>query len=155
MLRKVFNAFPCTLSFFLVLTGLLTACNGPLPFMSGGALSGEERSAPSAWTLTQDFAVAQLETRPEAPYSVNIAYTQIDGRLYLNAGDTETNWVQHIEANPLVRLRKDNVVYSARAERITESAEIATFGQAWTNESRFHRDPTALEEVWIYRLVPR
>ena len=139
----------------LSLALLLFACNGPLPFMSGGMLVGEERPAPFTWALTEDFAVAQLETRPDAPYSVNIAYTQISGRLFINAGDTETTWVEHIETNPRVRLRTGKVIYAARAERVTEASEIAEFGRAWVAESSFHRDPTALDQVWIYNLVPR
>jgi hypothetical protein len=137
----------------LALLIFTTACNGPLPFMSGGAVDGEERPAPASWALDEDFAVAQLETRPDDPYSVNIAYTQIDGRLYLNAGDTETNWVEHIAANPLVRLRAGNVIYVARAERVTDTAEISEFGRVWVSHSRFHRDPDELGEVWVYRLV--
>ncbi len=133
----------------------LIACNAPLPFMSGGALAGLERPAPTTWALTKPFGVAQLEARPDAPYSVNIAYTQIDGRLYINAGDTKTTWVQHIEADPLVRLRRNDAIYLARAERVTDAAEISEFGEAWISESSFHRDPMELEEVWLYKLVPR
>lgn len=133
---------------------LLSGCNGPLPFMSGGALSGEAVPAPEVWALSNDFGVVQLETRPEDPYSVNIAYTQIDGALYINAGDTETAWVKHIESDPRVRLRHDGVIYVARAVRVSERDEIARFGKAWKAESMFHRDPTSLDVVWIYRLVP-
>jgi hypothetical protein len=139
----------------LVIASFVAGCNGPFPFMSGGALDGEERRAPSIWTLDEDFAVAQLETDPEAPYSVNIAYTQIEGRLYINAGDTRTTWVGHMEENPLVRLRVSDVIYLARAERVTDPAEITEFGQAWVSHSWVHRDPDDLEEVWLYRLVPR
>ena len=64
---------------------LAMGCSGPLPFMSGGALAGEEEPVPPDWTFAEDFAVAQLETRPEDPYSVNIAYTLVDGRLYINS----------------------------------------------------------------------
>ena len=89
------------------------------------------------------------------PYSVNIAFTVLDGRLYINAGDTETQWVKNIASNPLVRLRMDGALYDLRAERVMDADEIAAFAGAWTSQSMFRRDPTGLDEVWIYRLVSR
>jgi len=139
----------------LLLLVVTTGCNGPLPFMSGGALEGEVRAAPSAWTFAKNFAVVQLETRPDHPYSVNVAYTLVGGRLYVNAGNTETQWVKNMEANPLVRLRVSEALYDLRAERVTDLSEISEFGEAWTSHSMFHRDPDELDQVWIYRLVAR
>lgn len=139
----------------LLLLGSIAGCNGPLPFMSGGRLDGEVQPVPQTWALADDFGVVQLETRPEAPYSVNIAYTLMGGRLYINAGDTETQWVKNMNANPLVRLRNAGVLYELRAERVTDEAEISEFGKVWTSHSIIHRDPADLEEVWIYRLLAR
>ncbi len=133
----------------------VVGCSGPLPFMSGGALDGEERPAPHDWSFEDDFALAELETAPDAPYSVNIAYTQIDGRLYINAGDTRTTWVGHMEEEPAVRLRVSDVIYLARAERVTDPAEISAFGEVWVSQSWVHRNPDDLGEVWLYRLVHR
>ena len=73
----------------VLLVALSLGCNGPLPFMSGGALSGEVATTPAEWSAFPEFAVVQLETRPEDPYSVNIALTLVDGVLYINAGDTD------------------------------------------------------------------
>jgi hypothetical protein len=135
------------------LLALAAACSGPLPFMSGGKLSGEDRLAPGEWVLDEDFGVVQLETRPEYPYSVNIAYTQLEGRLYIYAGDTETQWVKNMEVNPLVRLRLADVVYTLRAERVSDAVEISRFAEIWNNASMFHRDPLELDEVWLFQLV--
>ena len=131
------------------------ACGGPLPFLSGGSLEGEVKSVPSDWTAAGDYGTAQLETRPEDPYSVNLAYTLLDGALYLNAGNTETQWVQNMTADPQVRLRLKGAIYELHADRVTDPAEIDRFGQAWTSQSMFRRDPTQLDEVWIYRLRAR
>lgn len=136
---------------FLISTG----CNGPLPFLSGGRLGGETRPAPPIWNLEEPFGVAQLETRPADPYSVNVAYTQLGGVLYLNAGDTETEWVKHITADPRVRLRIDDEIFELAATRVRDPAEIEAFGQAWTDQGFFHRDPTKLDRVWLYRLAAR
>ncbi len=130
-------------------------CNGPLPFMSGGVLAGEEVPVPPEWSSFESFGVVQLETRPEEPYSVNIAYTLMGGNLYINAGDTETEWVKHMESDPLVRLRMEGAIYPLRSLRVTDRDEIVEFGIIWTSLSVLHRDPAELDEVWIYRLVAR
>ena len=137
----------------LLLTAL--ACNGPFGLFAGGRLSGEAQPAPADWEEVGDYGTMQLETRPEEPYSVNLAYTVMDGALYVNAGDTETQWVKNMDANPEVRMRIDGTIYELRAERVTDPAVITAFGKAWTDQSFFRRDPTELEQVWLYRMVAR
>ena len=141
------------LSFAFILIAL--GCNGPFAVLPGGQLDGDVMSSPPDWAFAGDYGTIQLETRPEEPYSVNIAYTVIDGSLYINAGDTETQWVKNMSADPNVRLRLGGALYALRAERVTEGAKIAQFAQAWTNQSFFRRDPTAYDEVWICRLRAR
>jgi len=130
-------------------------CNDPFVVFPGGKLDGELRPAPADWSFAETSGTAQLETRTGDPYSVNVAYTVLDGDLYVNAGDTETSWVQNIQADPEVRLRVDGALYDLRAVRVTDPEEIAAFAEAWTSQSWFRRDPTKLEEVWLYRLEPR
>ena len=132
---------------------LVVGCNGPLAVFPGGELDGETRPVPANWSVAGEYGTAQLETRPADPYSVNVAFTVLDGELYVNAGDTETEWVKNIGADPNVRLRLAGVLYELRAERVTDPDRIATFGKAWTSQSVFRRDPTQLDEVWLYRLV--
>ena len=63
--------------------------------------------------------------------------------------------MKNIAANPRVRFRLDGVLYDMRVERVENRAEIAEFGKAWTSQSMFRLDPVGLDEVWLYRLVPR
>lgn len=141
---------------FALLVGLAASgCNGPTFLLPGGKLDGEAKPAPSDWAFAGEYGTAQIETRPDDPYSVNVGFTVLDGRVYVNAGDTETQWVKNIAADPRVRLRIEGGLYDLRAERVTDSAEISAFAAAWTSQSTFRRDPTQLDEVWIYRLVPR
>ena len=139
----------------LLLVLAAAACNGPFGLLPGGALDGAVRAAPDDWSFAGDRGTCQLETRPGDPYSVNIAYTILDGRLYVNAGDTETRWVKNMSADPEVRLRVDGTLYELRADRVTQAAEIEAFAEAWTGQSMFRRDPSEMDEVWIYRLVAR
>ena len=99
--------------------------------------------------------MAQLETRPEDPYSINFTYVQLRGRFYVYAGDTRTNWVKHIEQNPLVRVRVQDAIYPALAVRVMSDKELSEFASIWANSSMFQRDPMNFEEVWLYRLEKR
>ncbi len=132
-----------------------SGCSGPFMLLPGGGLEGAVKPSPSDWSFVGEYETAQLETRPGNPYSVNIAVIVIEGSLYINAGDTETQWVKNIAANPLVRLRLDDVLYESRAERVTSADTIAKFGKVWTSQSMFMRDPSELDEVWLFRLIPR
>jgi len=130
-------------------------CNGPTGLLPGGNLEGETQPAPPDWSFAGDYGTAQIETRPQDPYSVNLVFTILDGGLYVNAGDSETQWVKNMTEDPRVRLRVDGVVYELRAERVTDADEITAFGEAWTSQSMFRRDPAGYDEVFIYRLVAR
>jgi hypothetical protein len=121
--------------------------------LPGGSLGGDAKSAPSDWAFAGEWGTAQLETNPEDPYSINLVFTILNESLYINAGDTETQWVKNMAADPMVRLRIDGTVYALRAERVTDKSEIAAFGKAWTGRSMFSRDPAELDPVWVYRLV--
>jgi len=148
------HRFPFTLA--LVVAALaLPGCNGPFLLLPGGELDGEPARPPSDWTFAGTHGMAQLETRPEDAYSVNIAYTILNDHLYINAGDTESQWAKNIAADQSVRLRMSGTLYALRAERVTDAAEIGRFGQAWTDQSMFRRDPAGLDEVWLFRLVAR
>lgn len=141
--------------FLLVSIVVAAACNGPTGLLPGGKLDGTTADGPTDWSFAGEYGTAQLETLPEAPYSVNLAYTVLANRLYVNAGGTETQWVKNMDANPLVRLRLDGELYDLRARRITDPQEIADFAEAWTSQSYFRRDPLDYEKVWIYELVRR
>ncbi len=141
--------------FLGALSLLLVVSEGPLFVTSGGQLRGVVEDTPAAWHFDQTTGVAQLETRPKDPYSVNLAYVQLAGRLYVYAGDTRTNWVEHIEQNPFVRIRVDESIYPVRAVRVDDVDELTTFAAQWTSRSTFQRDPMQFDEVWLYRLEAR
>lgn len=142
----------------LVLCLLTAGCGGeggPFGLLPGAGLDGEATAHPGDWAFAGDAGTIQLETNPTEPYSVNLAYTVIDGRIYINAGGTETRWAAHIAADPKVRLRLDDRIYALQARRVRDAGELETFALAWTSQSFFRRDPRQYEEVWLYELLPR
>lgn len=155
--RRDANFFLIMLPVAFVTLGSLWSfgCQGPTGLLPGGALAGEPAPNPTDWLFAGDSGTIQLETDPDDPYSVNLAYTVMAGRLYLNAGGTETRWARNIARNPDVRLRMDGRLYDLRAERVVAPEAIARFAQAWTSQSFFRRNPGAYDEVWIFELVER
>jgi hypothetical protein len=107
-----------------------------------------------SFDFARDAGTVQLETRPEDPYSVNIACAVVDEQLYVSAGENKSQWVKNMEAKPLVRLRIDGDVYELSAQRVTDRAEMDTFAVEWIKNS-WARDPRKLDEPWVYRLQAR
>lgn len=129
---------------------------GPTFVFPGGALEGEPQPPPASWSFAADISTIQLETRPGDPYSVNISCAVANDQLYISAGDSYTQWVENMDADPRVRVRIDGVLYDLRAERVTDPEEMRAFGIAWTAKLGFiGRDPTKLDEAFVYRLGPR
>lgn len=146
---------------FLVLAWALVGmtvslgCGGPVSFIPGGRMDGTPARVDPTWSNLGDSGICQLETNPDDPYSVTVAYTVVDGQLYVNAGGSEKRWAKNAIDHPDVRLRIDGKIYELRAVRVTDPGEIARFASAWTGQSFFRRDPTAYDEVFVFRLVPR
>jgi len=141
---------PLLAAWLLVLCG----CGGPVAVFPGGELDGAVKPTPASFAFAGDAGTIQLETRPEDPYSVNIACAVVDDALYVSAGDNKAQWVENMEANPLVRLRIDGDIYELHARRVTDAAEMRKFADEWTKHS-WARDPTTLDEAWVYRMEPR
>ncbi len=141
-------------SFVALGTLLLWACGGPIAVFPGGALDGPVEPVPQSFEFARDAGTIQLESRPEDPYSVNIACAIVGDDLYVSAGDNKSQWVENIEANPLVRLRIKGDVYELRAQRVTDESEMQAFAVEWIKNS-WARDPRTLDEVWVYRMAAR
>lgn len=132
----------------------LVGCGGPFGMIPGGRMEGTSAQWDQTWSKVGDSGIGEIETNPADPYSVTVAYTVVDGQLYVNAGNSEKRWAKNTVDDPNVRFRIDGEIYDLRAIRVEDPAEIARFGKAWT-QGWFRRDPTQFDEVWIFRLVPR
>jgi len=94
---------------------------GPLGPIPGPALSGPVVEEPvEDWSFLDAVKVIQIETRPDAPYSVSTWMTRIDDGVYVFAGDDESPWVHNIIQDPLVRIRIDGRIYPLRAVGVAD-----------------------------------
>jgi len=131
-----------TRRFETLLLGLALAvgsgCGGPLLVFPGGELSGEVATEPvTDWSFVTDRFV-DLETRPDDPYSVELNFFVRDGQLFLDPAEGRT-WLDHIRADPRVRVRFGTTIYPVKAVLVGAPGEVEGF-----DRDRF-----------VYRLDPR
>lgn len=140
---------------WLWLTAALLVGCGPFLVFPGGELQGNEAAVPGDWEFAAEIGTVEMETRPEDPYSINIWATGMGRHLYIHAGANRANWVEHIEADPRVRIGIQRKLYPLRAERVTDAGEFARFADAY--EVKYGRRPRneVVEEVYLYRLEAR
>ena len=154
---------------FVVL--LMTGCSGPkLLLVPGGALEGTVASgAVEEWGSGDSWGRVQLETRPDAPYSVHVFgvgsceafYVASQGwRASVGGGPGNARWVPYIEADPRVRLRVGSWVYERKAVRVTDEAELAHVQAAFQTKYGDDAENWGFwlgedDPPWVYRLDPR
>jgi hypothetical protein len=141
--------------FSVLLALLLGGCGGPFLLLPGGRLDGETAAAPDDWSLAETVKTVQLETNPEDPYSVNIWAVGMGPRMYVHAGANRSTWVEHMEADPRVRLRVEDVVYELAAARVTGQDEFDQFASAYEEKYGSRPRNEDVSEAWLFRLVPR
>jgi len=132
----------------------LVGCGEYLP-MSSGALTGKVTPLPKSWSDVAAAEIIQLETNPADPYSVNLWVIGDGELLYVFAGDNHTQWVQHIEVDPRVRLQIGEAVYQLEASRVTDAAEFERFAQAWDAKYGHRPRNESVTETWLIRLSQR
>lgn len=141
----------------ILLSCLLALGCGPTGPLPGGKLRGKTASeVPSDWAFADSVENVQLETRPAAPYSVNVWGAGIGKFFYVASGDgSESAWAQHILAEPEVRLRVGDTIYELRAVRVEDDAERERFLAALERKYAWEPEPGQSEQAWLFRLEPR
>lgn len=140
----------------IAILGLLVVLGcGPFLLIHGGELSGRVSATPSDWDFTQEISTVQLESRPSDPYSVNIWVTSLGKDLYLHAGANRANWVEHIEADPRVRIQIEDQIYELRATRVEDPAEFKRFADAYDEKYGVRPRNENVAEVYVMRLDSR
>jgi hypothetical protein len=139
----------------LVLAASVAGCGGPFVLLPGGALEGSTAPIPDSWSFTDEVDTVQLETRPAAPYSVNVWVIAMGDDLYVHAGDNRSKWVENMEADPSVRLRIDDSIYELQAARVEDQEEFDRFSDAY--EQKYGRRPgnENVAEAYLFRLSAR
>ena len=146
----------------ITLLQILVACGGPLGPFAGGKLSGTvSEDVVEDWSFAANIEAIQLETRPDAPHSVNTWIGVYDNKLYvptsLILGDAEPDtrdWVQHVMVDPRVRLRIKNTIYPATATRVTDPALIETVKTHLLE--KYAEEPTQHSHAaWLFTMTPR
>jgi len=138
----------------LVMCSFFLAC-GPILVMPGGALSGTPESVPSDWGWTDEVSTIQLETRPEDPYSVNIWVIASGDKLYVHAGANRSTWVEHMEANPAVRVQIEAKIFDLTASRVEDQQEFDAFSDGYEKKYSTRPRHDDIQEVYLFRLVAR
>lgn len=144
------------LAALLSLSLLALGC-GPIGPFPGGRLSGDVATGlPADWSFADEEKTVQLETRPSAPYSVNLWGVSIGDRFYLASGSGgEANWVEHIAKDPNVRLRVGGTIYELRAIRVSNETHSERFLEALKRKYDWEPSVRERDEAWLFRLDPR
>ena len=123
--------------------------------LPSGALEGNPTAVPADWTGVEVPEIVQFETNPADPYSVKIWAVPLGPNLYIHGGDNRARWVDHIDADPSVRMLVSDRLYDMSAVRVTDAAEFAAFSDAY--ESRYGRRPgnENVAEAYLFRLGAR
>ena len=135
---------------------LATAC------APGGKLGGTVATGTvDDWGFTDAVQTVQLETRPDAPYSISIWGVSSGGAFYIasqswgqlfGGSGGDARWVDHIAADPRVRLRVGEMLYERKAIRVLDEGEVGRVQQLYLEKY----GPEDWEEpAWVYRLDPR
>jgi hypothetical protein len=86
---------------------------------------------------------------------VNIWAVASGEHLYVHAGANRSAWVEHIEADPKVRLRVNDSIYELAAARVEGQDEFDRFSDAY--EKKYGRRPRNenVAEAYLFRLGAR
>lgn len=139
----------------VVMVLALMGCSADFIPFSGGELTGEVVPVPEDWGLLTDIEVIQLETNPDAPYSVKLWAIGMDDIVYVHAGANRAAWVEHMEQNPNVRLKAGDLLYELSAQRVTEQPEFDAFSSVY--EVKYGNPPRNgnVKEAYLFRLSGR
>lgn len=143
-----------TLKHFAAFIAVLCISACSLPF-SGGKLEGALTPIPDAWVAVTDADVIQIETNPQAPYSVNLWVTVMDNVPYIHAGANRATWVEHLEENPELLLGHEGFLYEVEAQRVTSQEELERLSEPYKAKYGNYPRNMNIDEIYLYRLLPR
>ena len=167
-MKKLLKAIGFTALGLLVVAGAAILGSrwifGPLGPFPGPKLSGTAAEEPVAdWSFVDAVKVIQIETRPDAPYSVSTWLTRVGDGIYVFAGNDESPWVQNIIQDPAVRIRIEDRIHELRAVGVADLEVKRVFLEAMKAkyEGDLGFDPEFYQRAWdsgefvLLRMEPR
>jgi hypothetical protein len=135
----------------------LAACSGgPAGWLHGGRLDGEVVTAPvDDWSFTREEQTIQLETNPDAPYSVNVWCVAKGANLWVTAGSQSNTWAKHLVADPRARVRVGDKLYERVAVPVADPAEVEIVRSLYAEKYASDRKPSSVMTPMQFRLDPR
>ena len=144
----------CTGFLLILFSASLSGCAEPFIVLAGGELSGEVVDPPIDW-YEFDEEIIQLETQPDDPYSINIWMVAVGPDLYVATGDDPTNWSEHIDRNPDVRVRIRGTIYELEATRVEDREEKLRIGMEYVRKYDVDEDDNWVQNGQLFRLDRR
>jgi hypothetical protein len=144
----------CRSTYFVFACVLFLGGCAYIPF-AGGELEGTVTPVPNNWSNLAAVDIIQIETNPSQPYSVKLWVTVMDNIPYIHAGENLATWVENLQLDPELRLENEGKIYELKAERVTSADEFKRLGEIYhTKHGNYPRNPN-IQEVYLYRLLPR
>lgn len=106
----------------LAVVAFATYALGPIDFVPGMRLGGQESPPPASWSTVNTDDEIRIETHGVLPWVVRTWYAGTDHGLYV-FGWREARWFKRIEATPEARVRIGDATYAVRAVRIEAKPE--------------------------------
>lgn len=145
----------CTGLLLIACFASLSGCAEPFIVLAGGELTGEVADPPVDWSQFDEEEIIQLETQPDDPYSINIWMVGAGPDLYIATGDDPTNWTEHIDRNPDVRVRIRGTLYELEATRVTDREEKLRIGMEYVRKFDVDEDDNWVQNGQLFRLDRR
>lgn len=134
----------------------MAGCSEPFIVFAGGELSGDVQRPPEDWSQLEAEETFQLETRPVDPYSVNIWAVGVGRDVYIGTGPDGTNWSEHVQEDPRVRLRvEDDTLYPLLARPVTDREERRRVARAYAEKYGLDPDENWVKDALVFRLDRR
>ena len=123
--------------FMVLVTSVLMSGCEPDGQSPGFGLSGTVKPFAEDWRFTDSQGEISIEMSSPylLPHSVTIWCAQLDGNLYIAAGQAATkNWPGWVDDAPDVVLKIGEDLYEARLKSLTDEAEIVRLQAAYAEK---------------------
>ena len=104
---------------------LITGCQSPMLVFPGKELTGDTGLTES-FSVARQYKLLRLEVNPDAPYSVILRTTIIDGELYVDAAPGR-KWGKYIAQNNQVKVKLGNTIYPGTCIKVQDQEILNNF----------------------------